>query len=59
MFEISKAAGPAGYQQWGLQVSMHQQRWSPYPHISEEWNLGYIAEAEEEEYKVSLSCFSG
>jgi hypothetical protein len=59
MFETSKAAGPAGYQQWGLEVGMHQQRWSPYPHVPEEWNLGDIAEAEEEEYTVSLSCFSG
>lgn len=38
MFETSKAAGPASYQQWGLDAGDHQDKWSPYVHIPEDWN---------------------
>jgi hypothetical protein len=50
MFETSKATGKAGYQQWGLDAGNYQGKWIPY--ASEEWNLGDIAEAKEEEYEV-------
>jgi hypothetical protein len=54
MFETSKAAGKASYQQWGLDAGEHQDKWSPYPNVPAEWNLGGIAEAEDTEYQVSL-----
>lgn len=52
MFETSKAAGPASYQQWGLDSGTHQDKWSPYPDIPEEWNLRDYDEHEEDVYQV-------
>lgn len=53
MFETSKAAGKASYQQWGLDAGEHQEKWSPYPAVPEDWNIGDISEAEDIEYQVS------
>ncbi|KAJ3925681.1 MAG: hypothetical protein NXY57DRAFT_948889 [Lentinula lateritia] len=35
MFERSKAAGKAGYYQWGLDVGCHQDDWNPYEGLEE------------------------
>ncbi|KAF8632114.1 hypothetical protein AX17_004925 [Amanita inopinata Kibby_2008] len=39
MFERSKAAGPAGSLQWGLDVGDYQDHWNPYLGIPLDWNL--------------------
>lgn len=38
MFEVSKAAGHAGYWQWGLDVGDHQEGWDPYGNLPAEWH---------------------
>jgi hypothetical protein len=59
MFETSKAAGIASYQQWGLDAGNHQGGWSPYPSVPEGWNLSDIPEAEDIEYQAcSLSLLA-
>jgi hypothetical protein len=52
MFETSKAAGPASFQQWGLDAGNHQNKWSPYPFVPYSWNECDIPEPEETEYQV-------
>jgi hypothetical protein len=52
MFETSKAAGPASFQQWGLDAGNHQNKWSPYPFIPYYWNECDITEPEETIYQV-------
>jgi hypothetical protein len=38
MFEVSKAAGRAGYWQWGLDVGDHQEGWDLYGNLPAEWH---------------------
>ncbi|KAF8524098.1 hypothetical protein BU17DRAFT_43229 [Hysterangium stoloniferum] len=52
MFETSKAAGPASFQQWGLDAGNHQNTWSPYSFVPYSWNECDIPEPEETEYQV-------
>ena len=40
LFEISMAAGEAGFYQWGLDAGDHQDGWDPYNHIPSDWNVG-------------------
>ncbi|KAI0681781.1 hypothetical protein BC835DRAFT_1204103, partial [Cytidiella melzeri] len=40
MFVCSVEAGIAGYQQWGLDVGDHQERWNPYLDLPTHWNHG-------------------
>jgi hypothetical protein len=38
LFEYSKETGDAGNQQWGLNAGPHQDDWSPYVNLPEQWN---------------------
>lgn len=52
MFEKSKAAGIAGYWQWGLDAGSHQNNWSPYVHTPEDWNKADAADFSEDDLLV-------
>ncbi|GBE90256.1 hypothetical protein SCP_1901050 [Sparassis crispa] len=51
MFEISQAAGRAGYYQWGLDAGHHQDDWEPYKDLRSMWNH-YDAEFSESELQT-------
>ncbi|KAI0683118.1 hypothetical protein BC835DRAFT_1311235 [Cytidiella melzeri] len=53
MFVCSVEAGIAGYQQWGLDVGDHQERWNPYLDLPTHWNHGdFVPEDEDEAMQV-------
>lgn len=58
MFTQSKAAGPAGNQQWGLDAGPHQDHWHPYSEGPEEWAENPRAGNLEAERKVSTTSSS-
>lgn len=58
MFETSKAGGLASYQQWGLDSGVHQEKWSPYPNVPEDWNLHDYDEPEDDVYQVTIKALN-
>lgn len=53
MFEVSKAAGTAGYWQWGLDAGDHQECWDPYQTLPTSWHYP-DAELDTEEHHHKL-----
>jgi hypothetical protein len=53
MFEVSKAAGPAGYWQWGLDAGDHQEAWDPYANLPGEWHYP-DAEYDDDKFSAEL-----
>ncbi|KAH9923074.1 uncharacterized protein B0H18DRAFT_849903, partial [Fomitopsis serialis] len=47
LFEVSARAGPASYEQWGLDAGDHQGKWYPYGNLPSDWT--------EEDFAVSDS----
>jgi hypothetical protein len=53
MFEVSKAAGRAGYWQWGRDAGDHQEDWDPYEHLPADWHHN-DAEYDDDNYAADL-----